>query len=108
MFLTINVPLILKVRDIKFFFSWAKHIIGHFSGFFEGAGTFLPLNCAYNMKKWHTNCVHEIKESKGRKYFLGVKVQKYVNYFPIGDQLTDKQDKFPLLKVGRVHLVFYT
>ncbi len=36
--LTINVPLILKVRDI-IFFSRAKHIMGHFA--FEGAETFL-------------------------------------------------------------------
>jgi hypothetical protein len=32
---TSNVPLILKVRD-KNFFSQAKHIMGHFAGFFEG------------------------------------------------------------------------
>ncbi len=38
--ITINVPLILKVRDI-IFFSRAKHIMGHFTGFFEGAKTFL-------------------------------------------------------------------
>jgi hypothetical protein len=38
--LTINVPLILKVWDI-IFFSRAKHIMGHFAGFFEGAETFL-------------------------------------------------------------------
>jgi hypothetical protein len=38
--ITINVPLILKVRDI-IFLSGAKHIMGHFAGFFEGAETFL-------------------------------------------------------------------
>jgi hypothetical protein len=38
--LTINVPLILKVRDI-IFFSRAKHIMGHFAGFFQGDETFL-------------------------------------------------------------------
>ncbi len=38
--LTINAPLILKVRDI-IFFSRVKHIMGHFPGFFEGAETFL-------------------------------------------------------------------
>ncbi len=38
--LTINVPLILKVRDI-IFFSRAKHIMVRFAGFFEGAETFL-------------------------------------------------------------------
>jgi hypothetical protein len=37
--LTTNVPLILKVREI--FFSRAKHIMGHFEGFFEEADTFL-------------------------------------------------------------------
>jgi hypothetical protein len=31
-----NVPLIWKVGDI-IFFSWAKLIMGQFSGFFEGA-----------------------------------------------------------------------
>jgi hypothetical protein len=36
--LTINVPLILKVWDI-IFFSRAKHIMGHFAGFFEEAET---------------------------------------------------------------------
>jgi hypothetical protein len=40
--LTINVPLILKVRDI-ISFSWAKHIMGHFAGFFEGAETLFIL-----------------------------------------------------------------
>ncbi len=35
--LTIKVPLILKVREI--IFSRAKHIMGHFEGFFEGAET---------------------------------------------------------------------
>ncbi len=34
---TINVPLILKVQDI-IFFSRAKHIMGHFLGFFEAQG----------------------------------------------------------------------
>jgi hypothetical protein len=38
--ITITVPLILKVRDI-IFFSWAKHIMGHFAGFFKRAKTFL-------------------------------------------------------------------
>jgi hypothetical protein len=37
--LTSKVPLILKVREI--FFSRAKHIMGHFEGFVEGAETFL-------------------------------------------------------------------
>ncbi len=40
--ISINVPLILKVWDI-IFFSQAKHISGHFAGFFEGAETFLTL-----------------------------------------------------------------
>jgi hypothetical protein len=40
--LTINAPLILKVREI-ICFSRAKHIMGHFEGFFEGAETFLTL-----------------------------------------------------------------
>ena len=35
-----NAPLILKVCAVIFFI-WANHIIGHFSGFFEGASTFL-------------------------------------------------------------------
>jgi hypothetical protein len=38
--LTINVPSILKVRKISFFLQ-AKHIMGHFGGFFKGAQTFL-------------------------------------------------------------------
>ncbi len=38
--ITINIPLILKVRDI-IFFSRAKDIMEHFAGFFEGAETFL-------------------------------------------------------------------
>jgi hypothetical protein len=35
--ITINAPLILKAGDI-IFLSGAKHIMGHFAGFFEGAG----------------------------------------------------------------------
>jgi hypothetical protein len=38
-----NAPLILKIRDIIFFLFWANHIMGHFSGYFEGASTFLTL-----------------------------------------------------------------
>jgi hypothetical protein len=38
--LTINVPLILTVRDFMFF-GREKHIISHFKGFFEGDETFL-------------------------------------------------------------------
>jgi hypothetical protein len=38
--LTINAPLILKDRDVIFFLR-AKHIMGQFAGFFEGAETFL-------------------------------------------------------------------
>jgi hypothetical protein len=36
--LTINAPLILKMRDIFFF---AGKLMGHFKGYFEGAKTFL-------------------------------------------------------------------
>ena len=39
-FLTINAPLILKMRDIIFFLR-ANYIMGHFKGYFEGAKTFL-------------------------------------------------------------------
>jgi hypothetical protein len=38
--LTINAPLILKMRDIIFFLQ-ANYIMGHFKGYFEGAKTFL-------------------------------------------------------------------
>jgi hypothetical protein len=38
--ITINAPLILKVRE-EYFFSPAKHIKGHFERFFKGAETFL-------------------------------------------------------------------
>jgi len=40
--LTINAPLILKMRDIIFVLFWANYIMGHFSGYFEEASTFLP------------------------------------------------------------------
>jgi hypothetical protein len=33
--LTINAPLILKMRDINFFL-WANYIMGHFKRYFEG------------------------------------------------------------------------
>ncbi len=33
-----SIPLILKEREI-IFLSWAKHIMGHFEGFFDGAKT---------------------------------------------------------------------
>jgi hypothetical protein len=39
-YLTINAPLILKMRDIIFFLR-ANYIMGHFKGYFEGAKTFL-------------------------------------------------------------------
>jgi hypothetical protein len=39
-FLTINAPLIFKMRDIIFFLR-ANYIMGHFKGYFEGAKTFL-------------------------------------------------------------------
>ena len=42
--LTINAPLILKMRDIIFFLR-ANYIMGHFKGYFEGAKTFLTPNC---------------------------------------------------------------
>ncbi len=38
--ITINAPLILKMRDIIFFLQ-ANYIMGHFKGYFEGAKTFL-------------------------------------------------------------------
>ncbi len=38
---TINVPLILKVCEIYISVLEAKHIMGHFQEFFEGAETFL-------------------------------------------------------------------
>jgi hypothetical protein len=37
---TINVPLILKMRDIIFFLR-ANYFVDHFKGYFEGAKTFL-------------------------------------------------------------------
>ena len=40
MIITINAPLILKMRDIIFFLR-ANYIMGHFKGYFEGAKTFL-------------------------------------------------------------------
>jgi hypothetical protein len=43
MFLTINVPLFLEVRDFMFFRE--KHIISHFAGFFWGGRLFWRLNC---------------------------------------------------------------
>jgi hypothetical protein len=39
-FITINAPLILKMREIIFFLR-ANYIMGHFKGYFEGAKTFL-------------------------------------------------------------------
>jgi hypothetical protein len=38
--LTINAPLILKMREIIFILR-ANYIMGHFKGYFEGAKTFL-------------------------------------------------------------------
>jgi hypothetical protein len=35
-----NVPLILKIWEIIFCF-WANYFMDHFSGYFEGASTFL-------------------------------------------------------------------
>jgi hypothetical protein len=39
-FLTINVPLFKKLRDI-IFFGGENHFMSHFEGHFEGAKTFL-------------------------------------------------------------------
>jgi hypothetical protein len=36
-----NAPLILKIWDFIFFWFWSNYIMGHFSGYFEGASTFL-------------------------------------------------------------------
>ncbi len=38
--ITINAPLILKMREIIFFLR-ANYIMSHFKGYFEGAKTFL-------------------------------------------------------------------
>jgi hypothetical protein len=38
--ITINAPLILKMRDIIYFLR-ANYIMGYFKGYFEGAKTFL-------------------------------------------------------------------
>jgi hypothetical protein len=50
-FLTINVPLFKKLRDIIFFW-WDNHFMSHFSGHFEGASTFLTpkLSLAYFLR----------------------------------------------------------
>ncbi len=40
--ITINVPLILKMREIIFFLR-ANYLMGHFKGYFEGVKTFLTL-----------------------------------------------------------------
>jgi hypothetical protein len=39
-FITINVPLFKKLRDIIFFW-WENHFMSHFEGHFVGAKTFL-------------------------------------------------------------------
>ncbi len=36
-----HAPLILKIWDIILFWFWTNYIMGHFSGYFEGASTFL-------------------------------------------------------------------
>ncbi len=75
--LTINVPLILKVREM-IFFRRQKHIMGHFEWFFEGISTYAQDNFGVkkvsapskNLSKWpiiwtslplphtHTPCHH--------------------------------------------------
>jgi hypothetical protein len=42
--ITINVPLILKMREIIFLRK--NYFMDHFEGYFEGAKTFLTLCCA--------------------------------------------------------------
>ncbi len=56
----INVPLILKVQ--KIFFTRAKHIMGHFEGFFKVADTFFDPEIALR--------VIEPPPSKNRKKCL--------------------------------------
>jgi hypothetical protein len=41
--LTINAPLILKMREIIFYLR-ANYFMGHFKGYFEGAKTFWTLS----------------------------------------------------------------
>jgi hypothetical protein len=43
--------MILKIWEIRYFFwFWANYILGHFSGYFEGASTFLtPLEISLEM-----------------------------------------------------------
>ncbi len=36
-----NAPLIFENLGYYFFWFWANYIMGHFSGYFEGASTFL-------------------------------------------------------------------
>jgi hypothetical protein len=48
--ITINAPLILKVRDIIFFFA-GKHIMGHFAGFFEGTENFLTSKLSWAQRR---------------------------------------------------------
>jgi hypothetical protein len=45
-----NLPLVLKVQEIVFFLSEAKHIMGPFLGFFEGASK-CPIICFAPEKK---------------------------------------------------------
>jgi hypothetical protein len=45
-----NAPLILKIRENYFIWFWANYIMGHFSGYFEGASTFLTLKLS--KKSW--------------------------------------------------------
>ncbi len=40
-----NAPLIFENMGYYFFWFWANYIMVHFSGYFEGASTFWPLNC---------------------------------------------------------------
>ena len=37
----INAPLIFENMGYYFFWFWANYIMGHFSGYFEGASTFM-------------------------------------------------------------------
>ncbi len=44
-----NAPLIFENLEYYFFWFWANYIMGHFSGYFEGAKTFLTPKLSLEM-----------------------------------------------------------
>jgi hypothetical protein len=78
--ITINVPLILKMREIIFFL-WANYFMGHFEGYFEGAKTFLTLYIVPKPLKISREMAHKLICPKTKNNISNFQIQRYIGNF---------------------------